>query len=394
MSTYIRSAIVLCGMITSALLPVEAYDLTDTLSVNGMLAGTYQYQLLDSESGDDDGGGAVIFQPELSLRPTDRDEFFVKLGFAADNGINDQTPFTLAPWAADLENDVQGINGRNRDYLFEAWYKHVFQLGPEHELGVSGGIIDATAYLEDTAFADDEFTQFLNEVFVNGPQSLKPSYDLGVALEWRFNAVSLRVVVMDVGANDDGSAYTFFGAQLAYTVDTPLGTGTYRLLGVATTEDFLNPAGTQQEPLSGLTLSLDQELGELLGIFMQLGWQSDDAAVDFQAMYAGGIHISGALWRRSQDHLGLGYAYLDGGNTGIEHAHVVELYVLIALNDIVAFTADLQYIDENVEGGNGPKGGCPAFGLRQHSDPVASLWLCQFALWQGYLIFPGPPASY
>ncbi len=337
-----------------------AYDLTDTVSLGGVLSGVYQYQFLDDhEPGDDEGGGVVIFQPEFSFRPTDRNEIFFKLGFAADNGINDQAPFAVAPWAADLEDDVQDLNSRNRDYLFEAWYKHVFQFGPTRELGVTGGIIDATGYLEDTAFADDEFTQFLNEVFVNGPQSFVPSYDLGGVLEWTFNPFALRLVVMNVGANDDGNEYTFFGLQLAYTVSTPLGTGTYRLLGVATTEDFLNPAGTEQESLRGLTLSFDQELGDLFGVFMQLGWQQDDAAVDFQAMYAGGLQMSGQLWGRPQDHLGIGYAYLDGGNTGIEQSHIFEAYARIALSDIVAVTADLQYIDEEREGFSGPQGWIP-----------------------------------
>ena len=364
MSAYVRSALLLGGIMAHFLSLAEAYDLTDTLSINGLLAGTYQYQFLDDgENGDDEGGGAVLFQPELSFRPTDRDEFFVKFGFAADNAINDQAPFAVAPWAADLEDDVQDINGRNRDYLFAAWYKHVFQFGPEHELGVSGGIIDATAYLEDTAFADDEFTQFLNEVFVNGPQSFKPAYDLGGALEWRFNAVALRMVVMNVGANDDGNEYTFFGVQLAYTVDTPLGTGTYRLLGVATTEDFLNAAGTQQEPLSGLTLSLDQELGEHLGVFVQMGWQQDDAAVDFTAMYSGGLHVRGHMWGRPQDHLGIGYAYLDGGNTGIDRSHVFEAYVRMVLNDMLAVTVELQYIDEGREAGSGLQGWIPGVRL-------------------------------
>ena len=362
MSIYLRSALAWCSLTTTMVLSVEAYDLTDAFSIEGVLASTYQYQLLDSANhGEDEGGGSFVFQPELSYRPTTRDQFFVKLGFAADNGLNDQETFALSPWAADLEDDVQDINGRNRDYLFEAWYQHVFQFGPGHELGVSGGIIDATAYLEDTVFADDEFAQFLNEAFVNGPQSIKPSYDLGGALEWRFNAFAMRMVVMNVGANDDGEAYTFVGAQLAYTLRLPLGTGTYRLLGVATTEDFLNVAGTKQESLGGLTLAFDQELGEFLGIFAQIGWQLDDAAIDVEALYSGGIHISGSLWRRSQDHLGLGYAYLDGGNTGIEHTHIVELYARIVLNDYVAFTADLQYQDEDVEGGHGAKGWIPGF---------------------------------
>jgi porin len=352
------------GIIVNLLSFAEAYDLTETFSVGGILAGVYQYQFLDdADSGEDEGGGAVVFQPELSFRPTDRDEFFVKLGLAADNAINDQAPFAVAPWAADLEDDVKDINGRNRDYLFAAWYKHTFQFGPEHELGVSGGIIDSTAYLEDTAFADDEFTQFLNEVFVNGSQSLKPSYDLGAALEWRFNAVELRMVVMNVGADDDDNEYTFFGLQLAYTIDTPLGTGTYRLLGVATTEDFLNAAGTQKESLSGLTLSLDQELGERFGVFLQLGWQQDDAAVAFTAMYSGGLHVRGHMWGRPQDHLGIGYAYLDGGNAGIERSHVFEAYVRMVLTDIFAVTVDLQYIDEAYEEGSGPQGWIPGIRL-------------------------------
>ena len=113
--------------------------------------------------------------------------------------------------------------------------------------------------------------------------------------------------------------------------------------------------------MDGLTLAFDQELGAFLGIFVHLGWQLDDTAIDVEALYSGGIHIKGNLWHRSQDHIGLGYTYLDGGNTGIEHTHIVELYVRIVLNDYVAFTADLQYLDEDVEGGNGAKGWIPGF---------------------------------
>jgi len=330
---------------------------TDKLSIGGLLGGVYQYQFLDNT--EDEDGGAIVFQSELSFRPSDRDEIFAKLGFAADNGINDQTPFAITPWAADLEDDVKAINGRDRDYLFAAWYKHVFPFGSGHELGVSGGIIDATAYLEDTAYADDEFGQFLNEVFVNGPQRFKPAYDIGSALEWSLNAMSARLVVMQVGENDDGKAYTFFGAQLAYTVRTTLGAGTFRLLGVATTEDFLNAAGVEKEGLSGLTFSFDQEIGDRFGVFAQLGWQQDDAAVDFEAMYAFGLHVKGGLWGRPQDHLGVAYAYLDGGNTGIERSHFFEAYVRMAINDIVAVTADLQYIDEDHEGSSGVQGWIP-----------------------------------
>ena len=101
---------------------VGAYDLTEQFSIGGVIAAGYQYQALDrDDGGKDKGGGAVPVQPEVSFRLTERDAFFLKLGFAAGNGLNNKTPFTLAPWAADLEDDVRDINGRNRDYLLTAW---------------------------------------------------------------------------------------------------------------------------------------------------------------------------------------------------------------------------------------------------------------------------------
>ncbi len=230
-----------------------------------------------------------------------------------------------------------------------------------HTLELSGGLIDATDYLDENAYANDEYTQFMNEVFVNGPNAFFPSYDIGGAFGWDIGPFALRAVVMNVGENDDGNNYTFFGVQLSYTMSTPLGDGAYRLIVDGTTEAFLNPAGTDKEMLGGLTLSFDQQLGEIVGVFLRLGWQRDDAAIDFEVLYSGGVNISGALWRRSRDNIGLGYAYLDGGNTGIDHAHVFEIYVRIVLNDDVAFTADLQYMDEDVVRSSGPKGWMPGF---------------------------------
>lgn len=104
-----------------------------------MVAGAYQYQFLDRDEGSpDEGGGTFAFQPELSFRPTARDELFVKLGFAADNGLNDKTPFTAGTWGADLEDDVKNIGGRDRDYLLTAWYKHTFEFSETHQLGLTG----------------------------------------------------------------------------------------------------------------------------------------------------------------------------------------------------------------------------------------------------------------
>ncbi|MBT3258966.1 MAG: hypothetical protein HN366_21270 [Deltaproteobacteria bacterium] len=173
------------------------YDITDRFSIGGIISGAYQYQKVHTETGPDNRGkGALPFQPEFSFRPTDKDEIFAKLGFAAGNALNDGTsPFVLAPWAADLEADVKNIHGRGRDYLLTAWYKHTFQFSSDNTLALTGGIIDATDYLDENAFANDEHTQFMNEALVNGPNGFAPSYDLGGAVEWELGQWHAKGVV-------------------------------------------------------------------------------------------------------------------------------------------------------------------------------------------------------
>jgi len=90
------------------------------------MAGAYQYQWVDGD--DNKGCGAVPFQPEFSFRPTGKDEIVAGFGFAAGNGLNGVSDFNLAPWAADLEDDVKDINGRNRDYsqVAEVYWRVAF----------------------------------------------------------------------------------------------------------------------------------------------------------------------------------------------------------------------------------------------------------------------------
>jgi hypothetical protein len=337
------------------------------LTLGGVVAGIYQYQFLDhGDGGRDDGGGAFAFQPEISFQPTPRDELFTKLGFAAGNGLNDKTPFSLGAWGADLEDDVKNIGGRDRDYLLTAWYKHTFEFSENHQLGLTGGLIDATDYLDENVYSNDEYTQFMNPALVNGPNAFLPSYDIGGVVEWQPRAVGLKGVVMSVGENDDGNSFWYYGLQLGYTLSTNLGEGNYRIILSGTSNDVLNPEGSDTERRGAMLLSFDQEFGDVLGAFVRLGWQDDQAAIDYSAIYSGGLNLSGVLWRRAQDNIGIAYAYLDGGNSGIGRTQVVEVYVRFALNDYFAVTGDLQYQDERIEGFGGFDGVIP--GIRLSSD--------------------------
>ena len=321
---------------------VFAYDITDKFSIGGVMAGAYQYQSGDDI--DDKGRGTLPFQPEISFRPTGRDELFAKFGFAAGNGLNGTTEFNLAPWAADLEDDVEDINGRSRDYLLTVWYKHTFEFSDNNALGLTGGLIDSTDYIDENAYANDEYTQFMNEALVNAPSGFAPSYDGGGAVEWELGSWALKGVGMNVGENDDGKNYNFFAAQVGYTLNTSLGEGNYRVIGQMTSKDFADEDG-DTENLMAAIVSFDQELGEIFGAWIRFGWQDDEALISYDYLLSGGINITGKWYGRGDDNIGIGFAYLNGADDGdFDYTQVAEVYWRFVLNEYFATTADCQYI--------------------------------------------------
>src|SRR4030067_2469197 len=175
----------------------RAYDLNEKLSIEGTLTGVYQYTDLDIKGRDNAGRGAAVLDLGINFHPTDKNEFQVTLSFAAGNGLNYLNLFSLAPFSDNLEDDLKDINGRHRDYLLEAWYKHTFTLSEDVSLGITGSIIDATAYIDDNNFANDEISQFMNEIFVNKKNVNLPSYDLGGVIELNVSNFSIRALMMN-----------------------------------------------------------------------------------------------------------------------------------------------------------------------------------------------------
>jgi porin len=287
--------------------------------------------------------------------------FFAKFGFAAGNGLNDPqvSPFLINPWGGENEEALTDINGRNRDYLLEAWYEHTFTLGEDHRLALTGGIIDSVFYLDQNAFSNDQYTQFMNAALVNAPNSFFPSFDTGIVVDWDIGNWEVTGVIMNIGENDDGNNFDYYGIEFEYNLDATLGEGHYRVVIDTTSKDFLNPQGTSLERTNLLLLSVDQELGETFGVWVRLATQSDDAAVDAKNFYSGGIDIKGNLWGRSQDNIGIGYAFANQGNQDIDKLQVFEAYVRFVLSEYVAATLDLQYQQQDQRVGDSPKGFIP-----------------------------------
>ena len=68
--------------------------------------------------------------------------------------------------------------------------------------------------------------------------------------------------------------------------------------------------------------------------------------MDYEAIYSGGLNIQGNAWRRPDDNIGIGYAYLEGGNTDVRYTNVFEADYRAPLNDYFAITADVQYMSD------------------------------------------------
>ena len=336
--------LIIAAAVTLPIISAEAYELTEKLSLDGVLSGAVQCQSLSDETaGDDTCKSAIPLQPELTYRTSMHDRLFLKLGFAAGNGLNDVSPFNIPSWGANLNNDVKNINGSGRDYVLEAWYEHVFELDRRNRLGVILGIIDVSRYLDQNAFANDEYIQFMNPALSNAPNTFFPAYDPGIAAEWYIGEWAFSGVLMNVHQVNSPDMYTFYGLQAGYRLETELGTGNYRI-SLNGDRDFVDEAGASKQKNDIVIISIDQQFGNKIGAFTRVGWRLDDELINYRAIYSGGIDIRGATWGRILDNIGIGLVYLDGGNQKIINSRIAEAYYRMVINPYLAFTADIQYM--------------------------------------------------
>jgi porin len=343
----------------------QAYDVTDSLSIGGVVAATGQCQSLSDDAGeDDDCKGAMAIQPEISLRPGGNDEFFMKLGYGVGNGLNNSSPFAFSTFAADLEDDVKDINGRDRDYLLTAWYKHTLTFD-DGSLGLTFGIVDSADYLDQSTYANDEFTQFLNQAFVNSRSNEFPAYDAGAALQWERGNWSVNVVGMSVGKNEDDNEFLYAGTQIGYRTNSSWGEGTIRLTIAGTNDRFGNPNGTDDdERRLEAVITLDQAFGDYWGAFARVGIQSDDPAIVYESIITAGLAAQGGLWGRPSDNVGIALGYLDGGNQQVDRTRVFETYYRLAINDRLALTGDIQWLRDDSAISSAEDAAGWVFGLR------------------------------
>lgn len=334
-----------------------AYDISERLSIDGLLAGAIQCQSLSGAPEFDNTCDTVVpFQLMGDYQPNKSNQFFIKLGFAGNDGLNEKSPFIIAPWAADLKDSVSNVNSHSSEHLLTAWYKHTKTFNKKHEVSFSLGIVDATDYLDNNVYANDEFTQFMNAALTNAPNVFLPSFDTGAALEWSKGNWSLHGIAMDIGKKDDTAQFVFYGLQASYSANNSMGSGNYRIIITKGNDKSQEQAGTKVKNGNGVLLSMDQEFGKLVGGWARIAAQTDGREINYKTIYSAGIDLKGIGWGRANDNIGFGLAILSDGNLEIDRTQIVESYYRWQLSVAFGLTADIQYLSDQYHTGENPSG--------------------------------------
>lgn len=337
-------------------IPLLAYDFTSSFSIEGTITAVGQHAELDNvfnEDGNkvsDTTRSAIAIDIGANYQPTENDEFQLTFSGAEGEAINGLEAFSLAPFADDLEEDLTDINSSGRNHLLEAWYKHTFNFNDQTSLGLSLGIIGSSGFIDDNEYANDEVSQFMNDIFVNNTLANLPDNDTGVALEFETGLWSLKAVAMQ-SENDDRNDYNYYAVQVGHHVTTRWGAGNYRLYWYTTDDEFIDRDDTGKDKLSGFGLSIDQQINESTGFFARIGVQDDNVPVDHDKMFSFGLSIAGTSWGRADDTIGAGVAFLEGANrksSEINDTTALEAYYKYIFSDYFDLTADIQWVEDDL----------------------------------------------
>ncbi|MCA9408828.1 MAG: carbohydrate porin [Candidatus Omnitrophica bacterium] len=224
------------------------------------------------------------------------------------------------------------------------------------------GKIDPTVYIDTNEYANDETTQFLGEIFRNNPTIEFPDNGAGV----RLGIEPIEDLEIQVIASDgDGSASpedlfnTIFGAgQINLKKGLFGGEGNIRAYG------WINDTAhtkwlhqlDDQETGYGFGLSIDQELTELVGIFLRYGWQNPEVTMDttsfsLEHAWSAGMQIAGEPWGRENDIFAIAYGqaipsdeYKTANSLVADPESHLEAYYSFYINDHLTLSPDLQVI--------------------------------------------------
>jgi porin len=252
--------------------------------------------------------------------------------------------------------------------------KELFYEGPifDDNLTLMIGKIDFTGVFDASAYADDEYTQFLNVAFVDDPTIPFPAYSLGMVLNWDLTGSwYLMGGLADAQADSRETGFsTTFGDEdyFFYALETGITTeldsangampGAYRIGLWNDPQPKANSDGIKNyRDDVGIYTSCDQmfykenahaEDSQGLGVFARYGYARSKRN-DITIFFSAGFQYQGFFDGRDNDVLGAAFAYGFFSNTAApsypeDYENVLEVYYNAQVAPWFNLSPSIQYI--------------------------------------------------
>ena len=278
--------------------------------------------------------------------------------FVAFSGINRD--------ADDSDNQVS---------VTEAWFEHKFT----DSFGMTFGVIDPTQAVDNNAYANDETTQFLSNIFRNAPVISFGGNAIGVKAVYETDKFDVSAQYLNVENsveidgeevnNDDITRHGFASAQINFKPGLIDGMeGNYRAYVWGLLDGGIKWENGEKTTDYGFGISLDQQLTDIFGVFARYSWKRSDAVSSSISTIFGDLEspcnqtwsIGGQAKVKAlgeEDIIGLAFGQVmvsdkakDTYEYDFKAEDHLEVYYSWNIADYLAVTPSIQYIN-NVCGG-------------------------------------------
>ncbi|HEY9050067.1 MAG TPA: hypothetical protein VIQ03_00905 [Gammaproteobacteria bacterium] len=260
------------------------------------------------------------------------------------NGVSSFLPEANADAGSALDKDLDG-----RIQISEIGYRHFI----DDSQTFTFGLIDVTAYFDQSRIASDENSQFLGVSFVQNPTIEFPDYTLGMVYENTFNQhTAFRAALTASNGIADNSNLSY--AQLV-DVDNE-DKGAFSILSLShKTERWLFRGGMWTHTAPHDSLNTTQQNLKNYGAYFLSGYKINNHGINLRlgqsnerVSLAHGFAGLSYQYRKTPYALGAGAAKIfvsddDPGGVGKDTLHY-ETYFRYRMNEYFFITADMQYL--------------------------------------------------
>ena len=352
----------------------ETESLLQGLSINGGI--TLILQSLQKSNVSDSTDGLFYGTPTIGSYSID-----LKIEKKFDD--NNTAFLHLETGNGDANTRFVAFSGINRDAddsdnqvsVTEAWFEHKFT----DSFGMTFGVIDPTQAVDNNAYANDETTQFLSNIFRNAPVISFGDNAIGVKAVYETDKFDVSAQYLNVENsveidgeevnNDDITRHGFVSAQINFKPGLIDGMeGNYRAYVWGLLDGGIKWENGEETTDYGFGISLDQQLTDIFGVFARYSWKRSDAVSSSISTIFGDLEspcnqtwsIGGQAKVKAlgdEDIVGLAFGQVmvsdkakDAYGYDFKAEDHLEVYYSWNIADYLAVTPSIQYIN-NVGGG-------------------------------------------